>query len=95
MIRVEISFTENRKLSVVPPVGSNFGSQKVDQFLLSQMGQELHCKHKCHKNLLMNCILTWESNSLLAFLTLSWLPFSRLFDPGGKCMYMSDMQGSK
>ena len=37
---------------------------------------------------------TCESNSRFAFLTLSWLPFSRLLDPGGKCMYMSDVQGT-
>ena len=37
---------------------------------------------------------TCESNNLFAFLTLSWLPFKRLLDPGGKCRYMSDKQGS-
>ena len=42
----------------------------------------------------LTSILTCESNNLFAFLTLSWLPFKRLLDPGGKCMYMSDMQGS-
>ena len=39
-------------------------------------------------------ILTCESNNLFAFRTLSRLPFKRLLDPGGKCMYMSDLQGS-
>ena len=39
--------------------------------------------------------LTCISNSLFTFRTLTPLPFSRLFDPGGKCMYMSDMPGSK
>ena len=37
---------------------------------------------------------TCESNSLASFLTLSWLPFSRLFDPCGTCRYMSDKQSS-
>ena len=37
---------------------------------------------------------TCESDRLASFLTLSWLPFSRLFDPCGTCRYMSDKQSS-
>lgn len=36
---------------------------------------------------------TCESKSLALFCTFSLAPFKRLLDPGGKCMYKSDMQG--
>ena len=75
---------------LVDPYCSTFARVFLQVTIVSQ-------KFKLHYSMAimgLTSILTCESNSLFAFRTLSRLPFKRLLDPGGKCMKMSDMQGS-